>query len=186
MGCCHPKRRREAATWGTAASLLRGLVGEQKSRVIETVSVGGDAFVDKAAPQGVGSRLEVCWDGWLDLAEPIATEARRHGVTMRRRAGGCRSAATRKERWLGVFSLGRGLYRGSERGGFRGSEVSRTWSRIAADEFLDRTGQGPVDSHPNQATLRSWEILPSFLPVARACGIFAGRAGSENRARCGC
>ena len=44
---------------GTAASLLRGLVGEQKSRVIETVSTGGDAFVDKAAPQGVESRLEV-------------------------------------------------------------------------------------------------------------------------------
>jgi hypothetical protein len=29
MGCCQPKRRREAATCGTAASLIRGLAGEQ-------------------------------------------------------------------------------------------------------------------------------------------------------------
>ena len=49
-----------------AASLRRGLVGEQKSREIGTVSTGGVAFFDKAAPQGVGSRLEVRLDGWLD------------------------------------------------------------------------------------------------------------------------
>jgi len=27
MGCCQPNRRRDAATWGTAASLRRGLLG---------------------------------------------------------------------------------------------------------------------------------------------------------------
>jgi hypothetical protein len=29
IGCCQPNRRMLAATWGTAASLRRGLVGEQ-------------------------------------------------------------------------------------------------------------------------------------------------------------
>jgi hypothetical protein len=63
IGCCQPKRRRLAATWGMAASLRRGLVGEQKSWEIGTVSTGGVAFFDKWAPQGVGSRLEVRLDG---------------------------------------------------------------------------------------------------------------------------
>ncbi len=61
-----PKRRREAATCGIAASLRRGLVGEQKSREIGMVSTGGGVCVDKGAPQGVGSRLGVRLDGWLD------------------------------------------------------------------------------------------------------------------------
>ncbi len=49
-----------------AASLRRGLVGEQKSREIGMVSTGGVVVFDKAAPQGVGSRLEVGLDGRLD------------------------------------------------------------------------------------------------------------------------
>src|SRR5690349_11160728 len=50
IGCCQPKRRSEAATWGTAASLRRGLVGEQNSREIGTISTGGGADVSKRAP----------------------------------------------------------------------------------------------------------------------------------------
>ena len=38
-----------------------------------------------------------------------------------------------------MFSRGRGLYRGAERGVSRGSEVSGTWTESAAGGFLDRT-----------------------------------------------
>jgi hypothetical protein len=63
IGCCQPKRRIDAATWGTAASLRRGLVGEQKSWEIGTISTGGEAFVDKLHLVRDGSRLEVRVDG---------------------------------------------------------------------------------------------------------------------------
>jgi hypothetical protein len=54
MGCCQPNRRMLAATWGTAASFLRGFVGEQNSREIGTISTGDGAGADlaKRVPHG--------------------------------------------------------------------------------------------------------------------------------------
>jgi hypothetical protein len=52
IGCCQPKRRIDAATWGTAASLRRGLVGEQKSWEIGTISTGGEVGVSMRDSKG--------------------------------------------------------------------------------------------------------------------------------------
>jgi transposase InsO family protein len=97
--------------------------------------------------QGIGNVLIAPLPGDLGGSGRIAVRRRLGGLLNfyrrkagSRRVGRCRRAATRKVRWLGVFSRRRGLYRGRERRVSRGSEVSRTWSGNVADEFLDRTG----------------------------------------------
>jgi hypothetical protein len=68
MGCCQPKRRMLAATWGTAASLRRGLVGEQNRRSIAP----GASIVVACAEQCCGSQAmrSIVW------AQPAALPLR--------------------------------------------------------------------------------------------------------------
>jgi hypothetical protein len=119
------------------------LVGEQKSRVIEAVSTGGGAFVDKAVRS---KRLRAAWrwclDGWLDVAETIAARPPRHGG----RWLGAVVAPRRhlpvwKVRWLGRFLTAFWM---AVADGPSGSALLRNSSTSAA-ESLNGAGCSPDD-----------------------------------------